>query len=470
MEKAYLILTQDKTTYSVKKKKFMGTDYLIVPVVMMVEGVHNGSRGPLLHKVAEFGRFVESWNGIPIVIDHPVLNGEAISANSPEITENGTVGRVYNTKISENKLKAEAWLEEDRLRQVSVDVYTAVKASEPIEVSVGVFSDEEDEEGEFNGEEYSAIATNHRPDHLALLPGGTGACSIEDGCGIRANNKKGGIDVKNDEWIKTMRTLNEEGFSIMTIGDHSALGYKELVDSIRKKLDGMDTNDSYYMLEEVYDGSLVYAVHFRVGESKMYKQEYQFNSGKIELMGNPVEVRKNVEYVANTLQRTKFSINNKKEDKTMEKKECPKCVEKINALIANKESGFIESDREWLVTLSETALDKVTPKVIEKEVIVEKTIEVNKLAAEDQAALAYGKKQLAERRAMMTKGIQDNTKKGIWTDEKLKGMDDDTLESVYESVKKEDAVSYIGNGTGFHVDAEGEEPLYPAGVEVETVK
>ena len=468
-EKYSVYTPKQEVGYTAEIKVHQERNHLVVPVTMMVEGVHSGSAGPLLHLIADLGRFPESWNGMPVMIDHPAVNGQNVSANSPDIIDTSCVGRIYNTNVSGTKLRGEAWLDEEKLRQINPVTLTHVNEAKPIEVSIGVFTEEEVETGDWNGETYEAIAKNHRPDHLALLPGGTGACSIEDGCGIRANNKKGGIDVKHDEWIKTMRSLNEEGFSIMTIGDHSAQGYKELVDSIRKKLDGMDTNDSYYMLEEVYEDSLIYAVHFRVGESKMYKQEYQFNSGKIELMGNPVEVRKNVEYVANTLQRTKFSVNNKKEDKTMTKNECPKCAEKINALIANKESGFVESDREWLEALTETALDKVAPKVIEKEVIVEKTIEVNKLAPEDQAALAYGRKQLAERRAMLTKGIQDNTK-GIWSDEKLKSMDDETLESVYASVKKEDVVSYVGNGTGFHTDAEGEEPLYPAGIEIETVK
>jgi len=82
--------------------------------------------------------------------------------------------------------------------------------------------------------------------------------------------------------------------------------------------------------------------------------------------------------------------------------------------------------------------EKFEPVIVEKEKIVEKTIEVNKLNPEDQAILAYGKKQMKERRESMQKGIQANTVEGIWTDEVLNVMNEDTLERVFNSVKKEE--------------------------------
>lgn len=147
----------------------------------------------------------------------------------------------------------------------------------------------------------------------------------------------------------------------------------------------------------------------------------------------------------------------------MVKNECPKCLEKINALIANKDSGFAETDREWLEVLSETALDKViTPKVVEVEKVVEKTIEVNKLSNEDQAALAFGKKQMKERKEKMIKGIQANTDK-VWTDEKLGKMDEDTLEGIYKSVVKEESPAGIYlNAGGVNANTSGEPPLLTA--------
>ena len=459
--------------YTVKEVTHLGKKHLVVPMVMMVEGVHNGSHGPLLHLIAELGKFAGSWNGIPIVIDHPESGGESVSANTPEIIETGVVGRVYNTKVKGKKLTSEGWLNEDMLRQTSSDVLAAVKASEQVEVSVGVFSDEEETEGEFNGEEYDAIARNHRPDHLALLPGGTGACSIEDGCGVRANsnnNKKGEENenmIRTDKLNKTIQSLKDQGYALLDIVDNTSEGLMERLEAVRRKIDSLDSNDSYHFVHEVYDEYVVYESRLRVGESKIYKQSYSFNSGVVDLTGDPVEVHKKVEYVVNTNSGIKFirtkPIKNK-EDKQMAdtKVECPNCLEKINALIANEDSKFEEADREFLLTFDEAKLDKLAPTVVEVEKEVEKEVEVNTLTAEQKSALAFGEKQLKIRRNSMTKSIQDNTSKEIWTDAVLNSMDEEMLERVYNSTKKEDEVmdySMQGSGNNLQVDAEEVEPL-----------
>ena len=184
------INNEKEKNYKISKKKYDGKEYLVVPVTMMVEGVHCGNHGPLLHTIEELGKFPDAWNGIPVVINHPEKEGEAVSANSPEVLEECSVGQVFNTHVKGKKLKAEAWLDPDKLTKVSQDTLMAINETQEIEVSVGVFTEEDEEEGEYNGETYAAIAKNHRPDHLALLPNAIGACSLEDGCGIRANKSQ----------------------------------------------------------------------------------------------------------------------------------------------------------------------------------------------------------------------------------------------------------------------------------------
>ena len=132
--------------------------------------------------------------------------------------------------------------------------------------------------------------------------------------------------------------------------------------------------------------------------------------------------------------------------------DCPKCLEKINALIANKDSKFDEADREMLLTQDEATLDKFAPVIVEKEVekIVEKEVEVNRLSDEQKAALAYGEKQLKARKDTMIKTIQDNTEKGTWDEATLTAMSEDMLERVYKMIpKKEEEVDYSLNGNTF---------------------
>ena len=446
--------------YEVKLAVHQEKAHLVIPVVMMVEGVHNGNQGPLLHEISELGKFPASWDGRPVVIYHPEdEDGNAISANSPDVIDKRTVGRVYNTSVDGKKLKAEVWLDEDKLNALSEKTLEDINETKEVEVSLGMFTENEMVEGEYEGETYIGIAKNHRPDHLALLHDQIGACSCADGCGLGANKKD--EDMKPEEMIKK---LHMTGHSVHQIGNNAEKGYQEKMQLVQSALRKVETNDTYCYLEEMYDDSLIYSQSGN-GESTMYKQSYKIESGKIEFVGMPIEVHKKVDYVVNSgLTRTKFNTNNKKEDTKMAKNECPKCLEKINALLANKESGFDETDRAWLEVLDEKALDKaITPKVIEKEKIVEKTVEVNKLSTEDQAALAFGKKQMKERKEKMIKGIQANTDK-VWTDEKLGTMDEDTLEGIYKSVVKEETPAnnfYMGGGV--NVNAEGEElPLLTA--------
>lgn len=151
--------------------------------------------------------------------------------------------------------------------------------------------------------------------------------------------------------------------------------------------------------------------------------------------------------------------------------DCPKCLEKINALIANEQSKFTEADREWLLTQDEATLDKLAPVIVEKEKVVEKAIEVNKLSAEDQADLAWARSARRQKRDKLIETIQVNTK-DVWKPEELAAMSDSILEKVANSVKKEEIVDYSLNGTGFNANVSATEDiaLYPAGVEDEPKK
>ena len=363
--------------YEIKTKKYQGKSHLVVPVVMMVEGVHNGSHGKILHKSDELAKFIESWNVMPVVVQHPEKDGKFISANSPEVLDSQKVGQIFNTRIDNKKLIAEAWLDEERLKEISMKAYKAIKNGEPLDVSVGMFNDEAEDPG---NDYYKAIAFNYKPDHLALLPGGQGACSWADGCGIRANQEKGELNC------------------IVTYED------------IQLK----------------------------------YKQGYQINtSGVVELIGDPVEVE---------------LINKQKEVKIMSNsKDCPKCLDKVNALLANTASGWTETDREWLLAQEETVLDRLVPKIIEK------TIEVNKLSASDQADLSWARKQREEKRNGLIKDIQANAK-DVWTADELNAMNEATLEKVLNSTGK---VDHSLNGQVINVNT-GIAPL--GGPEIETKK
>jgi hypothetical protein len=433
--------------------------YYIVPVVMMVEGVHSGSHGPLLHKIDELGKIPAAWNGIPVVIDHPEdKDGTPISANAPDVIDNRSVGKVYNTTVDGLKLKAEAWLDEDKLNEIAPEILQDILNNKLIEVSVGVFSEEQDEEGTWNGEEYKAVAYNYRPDHLAILTEFVGACSCKDGCGIRTN--KDSMEAELTLSGKDLAlALNRKGLSFVEICSNADASFRERMDAAYMVLRSFETRDTYCYLEEMYDSYLVYVKSSSDG-AKMYKQDYSYESGKIELVGNPVEVHRKVEYVTNNLSTNKKEVNMSKE--------CAPCIKaKVDDLIANSQGRWTEDDREFLQTCSEAQLDKMKPTEVVKE--VEKKIEVNKLTPQQEADLAFVANMRAEKKRTMISEIQANTEQGTWTDDVLGKMDDDVLSRIHKSVgKKEAPVDYSLGGAAPVINAGSpDEILTPAGIDIE---
>lgn len=425
--------------YQSRLETYEGKQYMVFPVVMMVQGVHHGSGGALFHPIDELGKVPASWNGRPVVINHPQdSDGNYISANSPEVLEQYAVGYLFNTNVEDTKLKSEAWLEKSKLNRVSSVVAEALKNNEVVEVSIGVFTDNEEVSGTYNDEEYTAIARNHKPDHLALLPGGVGACSVEDGCGIRVNssNQKGGTSMAELSAFEAIKKLNGMGFTFHEIITNKD-GYNVVMEAIRRKIDSMDDQDSYHYLEEVYDDAVVYVKRGREnGGAKMYKQEYSINDDQVELTGVPQEVIKkvNVTYVANSVRRTKYNNNSKQ--KNMEK--CTPCVaKKVDALIAN--GLFTEEDREFLQGKDEAFLDKLVPKTPTPAPVANtQTDPLAGLTPEQRAMYDLGVNTAKEKKTKLIQGIQANTKQGVWTEEVLNSMDDTMLQRIFDSVKKDD--------------------------------
>ena len=192
------VTTQRANTGTVRHETHEGRDHLVVPVVMIKEGVLNGA----FVGRDEFGQFPNAWDGRPVPVLHPEQNGEAISANSPRVLER-TIGKLFNTHVDGDKLKTEAWLDVEKAKALGHGpmIATLEAGTQGMEVSTGYFSDSLTAQGEHNGRPYTAIHRNIRPDHLALLPGEIGACSWEDGCGVRANKSDDGVFRRAWEYV-----------------------------------------------------------------------------------------------------------------------------------------------------------------------------------------------------------------------------------------------------------------------------
>lgn len=168
----------------VQERTINGKQYVIVPAILMTEGVHNGSGGPLFYSAEELRKSAPQWNNVSVTWRHPMENGSPISVN---YAPHAIVGHVQNARMDNGKLKAELVLDKGAVMAKDPMFIPNLRAGRLVDVSTGLFSVDRTVPGVWCGEPYVASATNLSPDHLAVLPDQQGACSFADGCGIRAN-------------------------------------------------------------------------------------------------------------------------------------------------------------------------------------------------------------------------------------------------------------------------------------------
>lgn len=167
-----------------------GREYLVAPLTLIVPGVLNGSKGALYYPPEHVKRSAAAWNGTPLVVYHPTgPYGEHLSAGDPGVLDRQGVGFLQASSF-DGKLRSEGWFDAERTKQVDPRVYQSLVQGKPIELSTGLFTDNEEAASgsvDPKGRPYTHIAKGYKPDHLAVLPDQVGACSINDGCGVLVN-------------------------------------------------------------------------------------------------------------------------------------------------------------------------------------------------------------------------------------------------------------------------------------------
>jgi hypothetical protein len=458
----------------VRRQKLNGREHLVVPMVMITEGVHHGSGGPGYYPDKELSKNAQAWNSMPIVVNHP----DASSARTPEILSASQIGVVLNTKYNKplgkvGRLNAEAWIDIERAELLVPGMVAAIEDGGVVEVSTGLFAAAKEEAGTFNNKAYEWVANAIEPDHLAILPDQVGACSVADGCGCGAvANCKCGSRAKsnkkdNDKMLRVMRLANKFGLPVRGVVNeqpgeewklflvNSDLTFDQvrclLNDALRAKF-GIKEPDGYTSwpgwIEDIYPGSVIYTM-----DGKLYNQAYLVKDGTVEFVGDPDE---DVKAVKQYRKADGTYVGNAAPSEPQEKEVRMNRKEQVDALIANKNSGWTEADREFLmnaVALPDAQFARIVnaakPAPIVENAVAPKAVTLKDLLSnatpEEKAELAkiYNDSPEARHAAELLKNSKQeqisrikNFADGVYSDADLEAMELPALTKLANAVSK----------------------------------
>lgn len=336
-------------------------EYLTAPAVLIVEGVLNGGYIPAEALVPE------DWNGVPIVINHPRdADGVPMSARSPEVLAAYGVGQVYRARRGTSQrqgqpvasLQAELWLDVTQatlLGGEAQQALTMLEAQHPLEVSTGFYAETAATIGSFFGTAYREVHHALRPDHLALLPTGIGACDWSAGCGAPRLNTAcacQGEDRMEAETPRGWRSFVQMLRQIVHTAD-AELDVNQTDTDIREALYGalareMGVDVTPLFLDSVNpdDQSFTY----RQGE-RLRRRHWAMEDGVLTLLPDVEDVQRETTYI---------SVPTAPSNPTSTQEGAPMATEavlaRVTALLAQPGSGWTEADRPQLEAMSDAQL------------------------------------------------------------------------------------------------------------------
>tara|TARA_R110002110_G_scaffold13929_5_gene66155 strand:+ start:3945 stop:5414 length:1470 start_codon:yes stop_codon:yes gene_type:complete len=330
---------------SAKKHRYESlgsTQFLVAPVTLIREAVLNGSNGPLFYSGEEIKQVVQEWNGMPAVVNHPYDDQDRpVSARSPRVLNDVGIGYVYNVRYQEisKSLVGEVWIDIEKSNLINTTIVSNIENAKPVDVSTGLALHQEPvaDGSTFNETPYTAKATNYKPDHLAILPTSSGACSVAQGCGILVNENK------------MLVSLNE-------------LAHSDVRSQLRTKLEERFSDSSVSIfVSEVFKKFVIFELYNNnTNKGELWKLAYTNLKDSISIdTADPTQV----------VSKTIFEpvTNSKGGDMPVSTVKTKDDV--INTIITNKIGGFLGSDREVLSDFTDDQLTRIansapeTPKV-----------------------------------------------------------------------------------------------------------
>ena len=455
-KRTMLAILAEPDIAGIRTAELFNQEYTVIPAVVLVEGVlwPANAPSPELALAEEFGRFPDGWNGRPVVYDHPRVDGLAVSASSPSVLEVNSFGQLFNTRLDGKKLKTEIWINNVRVNAMSEEAQAVIESlktgDEMVEVSTGLFTMSENVAGMYQNQRYDAVWRNIVPDHLAILPKGVkGACSVADGCGAPRTN--------NMEPVMRAAQLNAAA-SYTKDPANGACACEQLPSA--EDLNMLQKFTSWCSNVLSIDGDNAFIVSTSEDTTNLDNTSETVIVPASADDDNPGNIQENA----------------------MNREEI------VNGLIANEGTQFGEDDREWLMTLEEVQLSRMTPvvasveenaageaqseggqpaavaatPVANSEAVATKPVStedyIASAPAEIQEHLKSGLRLHRARKDALVQGLKANSR-CKFTEDQLKAKDIDELETLAELAAVE--ISYEGNGASLSANAGNDDNQAP---------
>lgn len=320
----FISLVANIGSASARKETLEGIEHYVVPVSMMVEGVWNGSGGPVYYSEQLLSNAPSAWDHKPIVVYHPELQGHPVTASNPKILNQRKVGVLLNTRFEDGKLKSDAWIAIEKTKKVDKRIIEAIENGDPMEVSTGITANVKFEEGVWDDKPYIGEVVAQYPDHLAILPDKEGACNLDSGAGLLVNQRG---ETKSLEELRN-------------------IAHSDIVGSLRKQL-GEKVNlgeEDFLYIEDFEDQKVIFGLN-----AKLFRIGFSVENEVVSLADEePEEVERMSRFVpANPSEGDAITQNQKT---NMDKKQL------IDAILKVENSGLAQKDAEHLNSLPEETL------------------------------------------------------------------------------------------------------------------
>ena len=263
---------------AIKRVMHNGREHLVIPSFTLPDNVvMNGG----LYPADEIAKSYMSLKGTPAPIGHPVVNGKAVKATSPEAINAhycGAWNHVVERDESTSRIYIEKWVDVEFASQSEQGqrLLAAVEAGTPLHTSTGLYCRRDLNTNGAAG--YSWIARDMQFDHDAILFDEPGAATPEDGVGLMVNSAELVVNARLPELELNQALENSYGQK------------KEALAAALKEVYG--SNDVYPYVEDFNDNRVI----FYANGYKMV--DYELDGPAIVLGDTVTEMRARTEFVA----------------------------------------------------------------------------------------------------------------------------------------------------------------------------